>query len=242
MKLQTKTWNKDSGVICVLELQNTSVDTDYRTILSSDRNSDAHLNMPDMQIRVPARFVHTTNQEDRHHSTESSILNLILSNVIALKTMLQQQNQVLCELRAGKTNKVSTEFDLVPKKPFSKLSKLLTLDQELRSNDNVRHQVESDVYLLGGSHKKEHIKRGLKTFFSDRLATKCSWTGRKSNFCLKDTIITEILKQGVRKRFPQLTDADFQLEVSAWFRQATLRLSRTNKLKSSNVDKTSEEI
>ncbi|KAK4875964.1 hypothetical protein RN001_012386 [Aquatica leii] len=106
---------------------------------------------PTLQLTTPDEFSDSQNsvstcfaptiQEVTEHASESSILNLILNNLIALKMMLDQQNEVLSELRAGKVNIVTTEFDLVPKKPFVKFRKLLVFDEDLKSNENMKHQV-----------------------------------------------------------------------------------------------------
>lgn len=45
--------------------------------------------------------------------------------------------------------------------------------------------------MIGSAKAKEAIKRALQKLFTNNLASKCSWTGAKHNFKLKDlTIIT----------------------------------------------------
>ncbi|KAK4885740.1 hypothetical protein RN001_002011 [Aquatica leii] len=154
---------------------NNPIDMDNPTILRCKEDTVEHLNSKGIYHNLLIFKFSTcfapTIQDVIQHPSESSVLNLILYNVIALKTMLDKQNEVLSEFRAGKVNMVTTEFDLVPKKPFVKFRKLLVFDEDLKSNEN-----ETAVFLLGGSHKKEQIKKDLKTFFSDKLATKYSWT------------------------------------------------------------------
>lgn len=50
------------------------------------------------------------------------------------------------------------------------------------------------VLLSGGNSYQELIRRTLGRFFSDELATKCSWTGRKNNFALNELKIMNIFK------------------------------------------------
>lgn len=48
--------------------------------------------------------------------------------------------------------------------------------------------------LCGGLTPKDNIRRGLQKLFEDKLATKCSWTGRKNNYELRNLKVIELLK------------------------------------------------
>ncbi|KAF5269589.1 hypothetical protein FQR65_LT05927 [Abscondita terminalis] len=71
------------------------------------------------------------------------------------------------------------------------------------------------------------IRRSLRKLFSDKLAIRCSWTGRKNNLPLNNLKIMEVIKIATRKKFGNLTDAEFQAEVGLWFRQGKLRFDRS---------------
>ncbi|CAG9763889.1 unnamed protein product [Ceutorhynchus assimilis] len=163
-----------------------------------------------------------------HNIEESKILKSILSNVIAVKKMLEYQEKENQRTLNNKHNEtVVTNFDLVLGKAFSKFRKLQKFDEKLRTDENARCQNEAALFLLGGATPKELIRRGLKNIFSDKLAMKCSWTGRKNNFVLSQLKILDILKVAVRRKFGAFTDSEFQSELGLWFRQAKLRFDRS---------------
>ncbi|CAG9761334.1 unnamed protein product [Ceutorhynchus assimilis] len=155
---------------------------------------------------------------------ESPLIKSILSNTVAIRTMLER---LTSDETMRKNDDIITDFDLVPKKPFSKFKKLKEFDEKLKTDKSVERQNETALFLLGGSSYKELIRRGLKKIFTDKLATKCSWTGRKNNFPLHNLKILDVLKIATRKKFGSTTDAEFQAEVGLWFRQGKLRFERS---------------
>jgi len=42
------------------------------------------------------------------------------------------------------------------------------------------------LIMTGGTTVKDAMKRALQKLFTNNLASKCSWTGAKNNFKLKD--------------------------------------------------------
>lgn len=48
--------------------------------------------------------------------------------------------------------------------------------------------------MIGGTTEKDAMKRTLQKLFSNNLASKCSWTGAKNNFKLKDLKLIMCLK------------------------------------------------
>lgn len=50
------------------------------------------------------------------------------------------------------------------------------------------------LIMIGGTSTKDAMKRALKKLFSNNLATKCSWTGAKNNFQLKNLKIIICMK------------------------------------------------
>ncbi|CAG9771466.1 unnamed protein product [Ceutorhynchus assimilis] len=155
---------------------------------------------------------------------ESPLIKSILSNTVAIRTMLER---LTSDETMRKNDDIITDFDLVPKKPFSKFKKLKEFDEKLKTDKSVERQNETALFLLGGSSYKELIRRGVKKIFTDKLATKCSWTGRKNNFPLHNLKILDVLKIATRKKFGSTTDAEFQAEVGLWFRQGKLRFERS---------------
>jgi len=48
--------------------------------------------------------------------------------------------------------------------------------------------------MIGGTTIKDAMKRALQKLFTNNLASKCSWTGAKNNFKLKDVKIIMCIK------------------------------------------------
>lgn len=48
--------------------------------------------------------------------------------------------------------------------------------------------------MIGGTTKKDAVKRALQKLFTNNLASKCSWTGAKNNFELKDLKLIMCMK------------------------------------------------
>ncbi|XP_018393340.1 PREDICTED: uncharacterized protein DDB_G0293860-like, partial [Cyphomyrmex costatus] len=84
------------------------------------------------------------------------------------------------------------------------------------------------LIMIGGTSAKDAIKRALQKLFTNTLASKCSWTGAKQNFKLKDLKIIACLKNSIKKTCPTITEAEFEEIFKTWFRQANLRLIREN--------------
>jgi len=59
--------------------------------------------------------------------------------------------------------------------------------------------------MIGGTTEKDAMKRALQKLFTNNLASKCSWTGAKNNFKLKDLNIIMCMKSKLYKvLFPKL--------------------------------------
>ncbi|XP_071560406.1 uncharacterized protein [Temnothorax nylanderi] len=116
----------------------------------------------------------------------------ILENTIAIKKLLEQQNKfleqcfgttpvVLDQPTAGPSNS-NNNCSIVPTRPFKKHRKLLQFDTSLKNNEDGKKQLEKFFYLLGGDSPQSQIKCSLEKIFTNKLAMKYSWTGRKGNF------------------------------------------------------------
>lgn len=99
--------------------------------------------------------------------------------------------------------------------------------------------------MMGGD-VRESVRRGLAKIFSNKLARKCSYYGRKQNHPIKDLQCIKILKgnivnfsmflihkvkyllsEALRERFgSSFTDKDFENLVAQWLKQAELRYKR----------------
>lgn len=51
--------------------------------------------------------------------------------------------------------------------------------------------------MIGGTTEKDAMKRALQKLFTNNLASKCSWTGAKNNFKLKDLKLIMCMKSNL---------------------------------------------
>ncbi|XP_067208196.1 uncharacterized protein [Linepithema humile] len=168
------------------------------------------------------------------HADNHNIL-LILENVISIRRMLEQQNDFLIRMEnkndrgtalaaTGINRKIAES--IIPVRPFKKYNELIAFDEILNTNEEGKKQMETFFYLLGGASPRDEVKAGLEKIFSNRLAKKCSWLGRKGNFPINKLIVIDVLKNSTRRHFPYVTEKNFQDYVSVWFRHAVTRYER----------------
>lgn len=50
------------------------------------------------------------------------------------------------------------------------------------------------LIMIGGTSTKDAMRRALQKLFTNTLASKCSWTGAKNNYKLKDLTIMTCVK------------------------------------------------
>lgn len=50
------------------------------------------------------------------------------------------------------------------------------------------------LIMIGGTSEKDAMRKALQKLFTNNLASKCSWTGAKNNFKLKDLKIMMCMK------------------------------------------------
>ncbi|CAH0559359.1 unnamed protein product [Brassicogethes aeneus] len=196
-----------------------TVSSELDTVITSVAEHNNIGNMTERECRSDNVFSVPRNFEDspiiKHISNQLGVIKELVQRLVDAENRREAGN--------GNMNNSITNFELVPKKQFLKYRKLVLFDEDIKNNQEAERQNETALYLLGGASYKEHIRRGLRKLFSDRLAIKCSWTGRKNNFPLQHLKILELLRTATRKKFGQLTDAEYQQEVALWFRQAQLR-------------------
>lgn len=55
--------------------------------------------------------------------------------------------------------------------------------------------------MIGGTNEKDAMKRILQKLFTNNLASKCSWTGAKNNFKLKDLKLIMCMKSKLYTKY-----------------------------------------
>ncbi|CAL1671768.1 unnamed protein product [Lasius platythorax] len=123
-----------------------------------------------------------------------------------------------------KDNKISKYL------PLNSIENFLELEDILKDDDEALTQVVNKVLLIGGKNEKDFLRRTLSAIFTDNLASICSWTGQKNNFKIKDTYIIIGIKKAFRTAFPRVTERDFEFSIMEWFRFATVRKQRKQRV------------
>lgn len=114
--------------------------------------------------------------------------------------------------------------------PLNSIENFLELEDILKDDDETLTQVVNKVLLIGGKNEKDFLRRILSAIFTDNLASICSWTGQKNNFKIKDTYIILGIRKGFRTAFPRITERDFEFLIMEWFRFATVRKQRKQRV------------
>ncbi|XP_029678559.1 uncharacterized protein LOC115244769 isoform X4 [Formica exsecta] len=99
---------------------------------------------------------------------------------------------------------------------------------ENNASEEAQSQLVNMLIMIGGTTSKDAMKRVLQKLFTNNLASKCSWTGAKNNFKLKDLKMIICMKNAIKNICSTITEAQFEEILKAWFRQANLRLNREN--------------
>ncbi|KAK5643694.1 hypothetical protein RI129_007539 [Pyrocoelia pectoralis] len=82
------------------------------------------------------------------------------------------------------------------------------------------------ISTIGGREVKDNIHRCLKTIFTNDAATKCSWLGQRGNFRVCDLASITTLKDVIQSTYT-ITQKQFEVICSEWFRLAKLRIKPT---------------
>nr|CAI5868152.1 unnamed protein product [Callosobruchus analis] len=174
-----------------------------------------------------AATVPETQNWDIQISTNDHItvkLDQILKQTVENRILLERV-MMNCISNSGSCDTGPLHYDTVPS-PFKAYSDLSIYDEKLSESENMQNQLSNVFTVCGGATYKENIIRGLKKIFKDKLAKKCSWLGRKSNYAVGNLKCIDILRVAVRKNFPSLRDKEFETTVANWLRQASLRYRR----------------
>ncbi|CAG9818137.1 unnamed protein product [Phaedon cochleariae] len=151
-------------------------------------------------------------------------------HVVILRTLLDQHTNSLANIislpAAVSASTNINSFETIPQNAFKKHKQLIKYEKTLENSETARKQLETLFFIGGGICSNDIIKRGLMRIFSNKLAKKFSWFGRKNNYPLNNLIVISTLKDAARKRFPHLSDSEFEKHTAAWFRQAALRFKR----------------
>ncbi|KAF5297222.1 hypothetical protein FQR65_LT10038 [Abscondita terminalis] len=166
----------EGNIACPPVLQNSSeLKAHKKTIVRtvSSEFTETRISLPRLVATDIADYNHTIIPPVAAQSNceckieESAILKSILNNIITVKLMLEQLTSEE-KSRTTNNNSVITNFELVPKKPFSKYKRLKEFDEAIKNDQTTERQNETALFLVGGATPKEMIRRSLRKLFSDK--------------------------------------------------------------------------
>ncbi|CAG9822844.1 unnamed protein product [Phaedon cochleariae] len=86
----------------------------------------------------------------------------ILENSVAVRTILDEHRRILENIGTKGEGRptIITDFETVPKKPFSLMRKLMKYEDILRNSEEAEKQLETAFFIIGGDANNS-IRRGL---------------------------------------------------------------------------------
>ncbi|KAF5273810.1 hypothetical protein FQA39_LY00925 [Lamprigera yunnana] len=171
---------------------------------------------------------------------------VILKQLIELKVICSRLDSRLETIEkminTGKASVAFQNYSLLPNLPLNYIEELASFEEVLSSADG-KMQLTNLLELIGGSNLKDGLKRGLCKLFTNQLGSKCSWTGAKGNFPLKELSVIQCLRgllysfldlsyypeyqaTALKVNFVEMKEAEFEEMLKLWFWQASLRLAR----------------
>ncbi|XP_024869622.1 uncharacterized protein LOC112453236 [Temnothorax curvispinosus] len=155
-------------------------------------------------------------------------LDSVLRNVIEIKELCRRIDERLNTMEnRNNVNVNHNNIDMLPQLPMNNIEEIDNFEIILASAE-AQSQLINMLVMIGGTTTKDAMKRALQKLFTNNLASKCSWTGAKNNFKLKELKIIICMKASIKKTCPSITEAEFEDILKTWFRQANLRLLREN--------------
>ncbi|XP_029157953.1 putative uncharacterized protein DDB_G0277255 [Nylanderia fulva] len=233
--------NKISDCDSIPELNENLHQQDNDINQNIDDNDTQILDINEIPIVIQAEDSNIIPAKDvipiDNHTTGT--LNSILRNVLEIKLMCRRIDERFNILENNNNNiNIHRNNNLLPPLPMDCLEDINNFETILVSEE-AQSQLVNMLTMTGGTTEKDAMKRALKKLFTNNLATKCSWTGAKQNFTLKDLKLIMCMKNTIKKTCSTITEAQFEEILKAWFRQSNLRLNRRNN-KNKNKNNTEE--
>ncbi|KAF5281837.1 hypothetical protein FQA39_LY05051 [Lamprigera yunnana] len=154
-------------------------------------------------------------------NTSTAILHndICVKYLIEIKQLCQGVEQQLGLLEkfvfGGNVLQHSYSFSLLATLLLICIDCLLSFEETLEAKE-VQLQFAYLIQSIGGINAKDMMKRTLYKVFPNGLAKKCSWTGAKNNFALKNLGITACLKVAVKKNIPDLKEVEFEGHIKIY--------------------------
>eukprot|EP00102_Acyrthosiphon_pisum_P020520 XP_016657730.1 PREDICTED: formin-J-like [Acyrthosiphon pisum] len=194
------------------------------------------LNMNDQNVNVYESASPLCSENTIHNSQFSTPRPLISASAIlnnnsndfsvnrdAVQNGLSRTNHKKYAWYQNNNNPVDSAF--LTMFPLKDIDSLKDFDTRITNDPDFKLNVTNSITRIGGTDIKNFIKRVLQRVFSNELSSKCSWTGFRNNYRLKNIWFMSIMKDLSREKFNS-SDLDFELHVKDWFHHGSQRFIR----------------
>ncbi|KAF5302290.1 hypothetical protein FQA39_LY10329 [Lamprigera yunnana] len=234
-----------------LRIKKTKISEEHSE-LESDQNDESDSSITEsIPSAIPDHDDFETILENGQEEIIQPVANnetsaVILKQLIELKVICSRLDSRLETIEkminTGKASVAFQNYSLLPNLPLNYIEELTSFEEVLSSVDG-KMQLTNLLEMIGGSNLKDGLKRGLCKLFTNQLGSKCSWTGAKGNFPLKELSVIQCLRgllysfldlsyypeyqaTALKVNFVEMKEAEFEEMAKLWFRQASLRLAR----------------
>ncbi|XP_025262208.1 uncharacterized protein LOC112637206 [Camponotus floridanus] len=129
-----------------------------------------------------------------------------------------------------KQNEKPPDDNILPVFPLQNWQHFCDLENLLHSNEVANRQLEKMLFKRGGRDPSEFIRRILSKLFSNELAVRVSWLGRKQNKRLEGTIVARTIFAVIKLRYKNYDDRDIETKIIDWFRRANDRIPKNRNI------------
>ncbi|XP_064489025.1 uncharacterized protein LOC135400932 [Ornithodoros turicata] len=148
----------------------------------------------------------------------------VLKSLNILRMNLQQQGDLISSLVPLQAS--SPAAPLVVTEPFHSVELLESFQHHLTNQKE--EQLYRELAVLGGSSVKTAVKRIMCHLFTDDVAEKFSWEGKKGKLVFKELKFPGIIMRAVHanKTLANATNFEVESEIKGWLRHAKDRRLR----------------
>ncbi|KAE9544310.1 hypothetical protein AGLY_001489 [Aphis glycines] len=159
------------------------------------------------------------------NNTNKKLLELQMLTLEILKRIDAKLELLEMKMHSGKPLNNLYDEAFLSLFPFKTIESINNAEERLKAEKKFERQLSYYINQIGGTCVKNFVKRVFTKLFTNKLATKFSWTGFRQNQALQNLKIVNIIKDTAINTF-QTKESDFENHVKDWFRHALQRLKR----------------
>ncbi|XP_070171336.1 uncharacterized protein [Polyergus mexicanus] len=180
------------------------------------------------------RYVKEKENDDLNHQfSQTAIVDhfkRLTREIVTIKYDMRQALSLL-DILVERTNKstecASTKFsfgDAENRFPLQTVAQLAEVEEILKVSDS-QHNTEIRVYIksIGGTCVDDAVKRTLYKTFSNKLAEKYNWEGRRGKEPLHKLELIKVIFRSILHNIPDSDQGNIQRRVMEWFRHSKAR-------------------